>query len=38
MDFEDMKYEDVDWSRLAQDRIQWGGHVNTVIPTPVFVK
>jgi hypothetical protein len=38
MDFQDMKCEDVDWIRLAQNWIQWEGHLNTVMPTPVLVK
>jgi hypothetical protein len=31
LDVDDVRYDDVDWIHLAQDKIKWQGTVNTVI-------
>ena len=34
----EIKYEDVNWINLAQDRNKWHAHVNTVTNRPVKQK
>jgi hypothetical protein len=31
MEFREIRWEDVDWIHLAQDRVQWWGLVNVVV-------
>jgi hypothetical protein len=31
MDFREIVWEGVDWIHLAEDRVQWGAVVNTVL-------